>query len=56
MSGYAKRVTGIVVGAAIVCVLLGLYIGVYLTSQPGVGVRGAIARGRASVSRHRPRV
>ena len=35
MSGYAKRVTGIVVGAAIVCVLLGLYIGVYLTSQPG---------------------
>ena len=35
MSGYAKRVTGIVVGAAIVCVLLGLYIGLYLTSQPG---------------------
>jgi hypothetical protein len=35
MSGYAKRVTGIVVGAAIVCVLLGLYVGLYLTSQPG---------------------
>jgi hypothetical protein len=35
MSGYAKRVTGIVVGAAIVCVLLGVYIGAYLTSQPG---------------------
>lgn len=35
MSGYAKRVTGIVVGAATVCVLLGLYIGVYLTNQPG---------------------
>ena len=35
MSGYAKRVTGIVVGAAAVCVLLGLYIGLYLTSQPG---------------------
>jgi hypothetical protein len=35
MSGYAKRVTGIVVGAAIVCALLGLYIGLYLTSQPG---------------------
>jgi hypothetical protein len=35
MSGYAKRVTGIVIGAAIVCVLLGLYIGLYLTSQPG---------------------
>ncbi|MGZ4274777.1 MAG: hypothetical protein ACXVRP_13570, partial [Solirubrobacteraceae bacterium] len=35
MSGYAKRLTGIVIGAAIVCVLLGLYIGLYLTSQPG---------------------
>ena len=35
MSGYAKRVTGIVIGAAVVCVLLGLYIGLYLTSQPG---------------------
>jgi len=35
MSGYAKRLTGIVVGIAIVCVLLGLYIGVYLTNQPG---------------------
>jgi hypothetical protein len=35
MSGYAKRLTGIVAGIAIVCVLLGLYIGAYLTSQPG---------------------
>ena len=35
MSGYAKRLTGIVIGTAIVCVLLGLYIGVYLTNQPG---------------------
>jgi hypothetical protein len=35
MSGYAKRLTGIVAGIAIVCVLLGLYIGVYLTNQPG---------------------
>ncbi len=35
MSGYAKRLTGIVAGTAIVCVLLGLYIGAYLTSQPG---------------------
>ncbi len=35
MSSYAKRVTGIVVGAAIVCGLLGLYVGLYLTSQPG---------------------
>jgi hypothetical protein len=35
MSGYAKRLAGIAVGVAIVCVLLGLYIGAYLTSQPG---------------------
>jgi len=35
MSGYAKRVTGIVVVAAAACVLLGLYIGLYLTNQPG---------------------
>ena len=35
MGGQAKRVTGIVVGAAIVCILLGLYIGLWLTNQPG---------------------
>jgi hypothetical protein len=35
MSGYAKRVTGIVVVAVAACVLLGLYIGLYLTNQPG---------------------
>jgi hypothetical protein len=40
MSGYAKRVTGIVVVAAAVCVLLGLYIGLYLTSQPGSASAG----------------
>lgn len=35
MSGFAKRVIAIVIAAAVVCVLLGLYIGLYLTSQPG---------------------
>jgi hypothetical protein len=35
MGANAKRVTGIVVGAAIVCGLLGLYIGLWLTNQPG---------------------
>jgi hypothetical protein len=35
MGGQAKRVTGIVVGAAIVCILLGLYVGLWLTNQPG---------------------
>ncbi|MGH2896437.1 MAG: hypothetical protein ACRDPM_24645 [Solirubrobacteraceae bacterium] len=34
MSGYAKRIVGIIVGLAIVCACLGLYIGLYLTNQP----------------------
>jgi hypothetical protein len=45
MSGYAKRVTGIVVGAAVVCVLLGLYIGLYLTKQPGAASAAQSAPG-----------
>ena len=55
MSGYAKRLPGIVVGAAIVCVLLGLYIGLYLTSQPGSASAAQSPSGRASLPRHRPR-
>jgi hypothetical protein len=35
MSASARRLTGIAVVAAIVCVLIGLYIGLYLTSGPG---------------------
>jgi hypothetical protein len=35
MSGYAKRLVGIGLGAAIFCALLGVYIGVYLTSATG---------------------
>ena len=31
----AKRLIGIGLGTAIVCVLLGLYIGLYLTNVPG---------------------
>ncbi len=34
MSGYAKRLLGVAVGTVLVCVLLGLYIGLYLTSAP----------------------
>ena len=56
MSGYAKRVTGIVVGAAIVCVLLGLYIGVYLTSQPGAASAASSPTGVHLYLGHRPRV
>jgi hypothetical protein len=35
MGASSKRVTGIVVVAAIVCVAIGLYIGLYLTNVPG---------------------
>ena len=34
-SSSGKAIAGIVAGAAIVCVLLGLYVGLYLTDQPG---------------------
>jgi hypothetical protein len=35
MSGNGKRLLGVAVGTVVVCVLLGLYVGVYLTSAPG---------------------
>jgi hypothetical protein len=35
MSGQAKRILGITVAAAVVCLLLGLYVGLYLTNVPG---------------------
>ncbi len=35
MSGYTKRLLGVGLGAVLVCVLLGLYIGLYLTNVPG---------------------
>jgi len=35
LSAYAKRVLGATIVAAIVCVAIGLYIGLYLTNVPG---------------------
>src|SRR5882757_6283751 len=35
MSGHAKRILGLSLTAAIVCILLGLYVGLYLTNVPG---------------------
>jgi hypothetical protein len=35
MTAAAKRIVGITVVAAIVCVIIGLYIGLYLTNVPG---------------------
>ncbi len=34
MSGYAKRLLGVALGTVLVCVALGLYIGIYLTNAP----------------------
>jgi hypothetical protein len=35
MSGYAKRLVGVIVGTVVVCALIGLYIGLYLVKVPG---------------------
>ncbi len=35
MSGYTKRLLGVGFGTVLVCVLLGLYVGLYLTNVPG---------------------
>jgi hypothetical protein len=35
VSGAAKRLLGVTVGTVLVCVLVGLYIGLYLTNVPG---------------------
>ena len=35
MSSLTKRLIGVIVAVAVVCGLLGLYIGLYLTDQPG---------------------
>jgi len=35
MSAQAKRITGVIVGLALVCAAIGLYIGLYLVNVPG---------------------
>jgi hypothetical protein len=35
MSSYGKRLLGVTAGAAIICVAIGLYLGLYLTNVPG---------------------
>jgi hypothetical protein len=35
MSSYGRRIAGITIATAIVCVAIGLYIGLYLTNVPG---------------------
>lgn len=44
-SPYAKRLLGVTVTAAVVCVLIGLYIGLYLTNVPGSAAATQTASG-----------
>src|SRR5438309_4851057 len=45
LSGQAKRIVGIVVGVAVVCVAIGLYIGLYLVNVPGSSAASPRAAG-----------
>src|SRR5947209_26107 len=45
MSASGKRIAGIVAVAAIVCVGIGLYIGLYLTNVPGSAAATPVASG-----------
>src|SRR5579864_6121206 len=45
MSASGKRVAGILVAAAIVCVAIALYIGLYLTNVPGSSAATTSASG-----------
>ena len=47
MSANAKRLVGVIAGAVIVCVLLGLYIGLYLTNSSVAGRRAVRAPARS---------
>lgn len=45
MSGLAKRIVGVVVGTAFLCVAVGLYIGLYLVNVPGSSAAVRTANG-----------
>jgi hypothetical protein len=45
MSGAGKRLAGITIATAIVCVVIGLYIGLYLTNVPGSAAATQTASG-----------
>src|ERR1035441_1810650 len=45
MSGYAKRLLGIILGTTIGFALIGLYIGLYLTNVPGSAAAAQTASG-----------
>jgi hypothetical protein len=49
MSASAKRITGIVIAAAIVCVAIALYIALYLTNVPGSAAASANSGGGANL-------
>ena len=43
MSAAGKRLVGVAICAVVVCVLIGLYIGLYLTTSPGDASAAAVA-------------
>jgi hypothetical protein len=45
MNSYVKRLTGLIVGVVVVCALVGLYIGLYLTNVPGAASAKSNASG-----------
>jgi hypothetical protein len=49
MSASGKRTAGIVIAAAIVCVAIGLYVGLYLTNVPGSASASASPSGGANL-------
>src|SRR5881227_2667289 len=42
MTSYGKRLLAVVLSALLVCVLVGLYIGIYLTRSPGSASAAAL--------------
>ena len=57
MSSYGRRLIGVTLATAIVCVAIGLYIGLYLTNVPGSRQRraGPAASRTCTSGRFRPR-
>ena len=55
MTAAGKRIVGITVVAAIVCVAIGLYIGLYLTNVPGSAAATRDVLGGSALSRDRAR-
>jgi hypothetical protein len=49
LSASGKRLTGILIAAAIVCAAIGLYVGLYLTNVPGSAAASPSSSGRVNL-------